>query len=130
MVTDAQLGLTIPAADLVLVGADSILSDLGVVNKTGTYLAALVARAHRRPFYVAADTFKIQATVDSRTCVLESKPGREVWPRHAQSSDNVYFDITPGHLVSGFVTESGILDGPNMAEHVKEWQELLGSLGL
>jgi translation initiation factor 2B subunit (eIF-2B alpha/beta/delta family) len=130
MVTDAQLGLTIPAADLVFVGADSILSDLGVVNKTGTYLAALIARAHHRPFYVAADTFKIQATVDSRTCVLESKPGREVWPRHAQSSDNVYFDITPGHLVSGFLTESGILDGPGMAACVQRWRDLFASLRL
>jgi ribose 1,5-bisphosphate isomerase len=130
MVTDAQLGLTVPAADLVLVGADSVLSDLGVVNKTGTYLAALVARAHLRPFYVAADTFKIQAAVDSRTCVLESKPGSEVWARHAESSDNVYFDITPGRLVSGFLTESGILDGPGMAARVREWQELLASLRL
>ena len=128
MVTDAQLGLTIPAADLVFVGADSILSDLSVVNKAGTYLAALVAKAHHRPFYVAADTFKIQATVDSRTCILESKPGREVWPRHARSSDNVYFDITPGRLVSGFLTESGILDGPGMAARVQGWKELLASL--
>jgi translation initiation factor 2B subunit (eIF-2B alpha/beta/delta family) len=130
MVTDAQLGLAVPAADLILVGADSILSDLGVVNKTGTYLAALAARAHLRPFYVAADTFKIQATVDSPTCVLESKPGSEVWARHAESSDNVYFDITPGQLVSGFLTESGILDGPGMAARVQEWQELLASLRL
>ena len=129
MVTDAQLGLAVPDADLVLVGADSILSDLGVVNKTGTYLAALVARAHHRGFYVAADTFKIQATVASSTGVLESRSGKEVWPRYAGSCDNLYFDITPGHLVSGFVTELGILDGPRMGEQIVTWREVIASLG-
>jgi translation initiation factor 2B subunit (eIF-2B alpha/beta/delta family) len=128
MVTDAQLGLAVARADLVLVGADSILSDLAVVNKAGTYLAALVARAHRRGFYVAADTFKIQATLDSRTCVLESKSGKDVWPRHAESCDNSLFDITPGHLVSGFVTELGILDGPGMARQILNWQQIVASL--
>ena len=128
MVTDAQLGLAVPDADLVLVGADSILSDLGVVNKTGTYLAALVARAHHRGFYVAADTFKIQATVASSTGVLESRSGKEVWPRYAGSCDNLYFDITPGHLVSGFVTELGILDGPRMGEQIVIRRELVASV--
>jgi len=128
MVTDAQLGLAAARADLVLVGADSILSDLAVVNKTGTYLAALAARAHHRGFYVAADTFKIQATVDSHTCVLESKSGKEVWPRYAESCDNIYFDITPGHLVSGFVTDVGTLDGPRMARQIRDWQEIIASL--
>jgi ribose 1,5-bisphosphate isomerase len=129
MVTDAQLGLAVAHADMVLVGADSILSDLAVVNKTGTYLAALVARAHHREFYVAADTFKIQATLVSSTGVLESKSGKEVWPRYAESCDNVYFDITPGHLVSGFVTELGILDLPHMEEQIATWRGIIASLG-
>jgi len=128
MVTDAQLSLAVARADLVLVGADSILSDLAVVNKTGTYLAALAASAHHRGFYVAADTCKIQATLDSDTCILESKSGKEVWPRYAESCDNVYFDITPGQLVSGFVTELGILDGPRMARQILNWQEVITSL--
>jgi len=129
IVTDAQLGLAVARADLVLVGADSILSDLAVVNKTGTYLAALVAKAHHRGFYVAADTFKIQAALVSSTGVLEAKSGKEVWPRYAESCDNVYFDITPGDLVSGFVTELGILDGSRMTKEILHRQEVIASLG-
>ena len=129
MVTDAQLGLVAAHADLVLVGADSVLSDLAVVNKTGTYLAALAARAHQRGFYVAADTFKIQAAPVSPTGLLESRSGKEVWRRHGEACDNIYFDITPGHLVSGFVTELGILDGPRMAREVLNRQEVIASLG-
>ena len=51
MTTDAQMGLVIPEVDLVLVGADAVLRDLSVVNKTGTYLAALAAQAHGRDFF-------------------------------------------------------------------------------
>jgi translation initiation factor 2B subunit (eIF-2B alpha/beta/delta family) len=128
MITDAQMGLAIPNTDLVLVGADTILSDLAVVNKTGTYLSALVAHTHSCDFFVAADTYKINVALDSGNCVLESKSGRELWPQHEKHCDNVYFDITPAKLVSGFVTEEGILDVAGMKPHVQKWQELYREL--
>jgi len=130
MITDAQMGLAIPDADLVLVGADAVLRDLSVVNKTGTYLAALVAHAHGRDFLVAADTYKINVTMDSYNCILESKSGREVWSRQEKHSDNVYFDITPRQLITGFVSEEGILDAAGMKEHVQRWQRLEKDLAL
>jgi translation initiation factor 2B subunit (eIF-2B alpha/beta/delta family) len=124
MITDAQLGLAIPDADLVLVGADAVLRDLSVVNKTGTYMAALVAHAHGRDFLVAADTYKINVTMDSHNCILESKSGGEVWARQEKHCDNVYFDITPSQLITGFVSEAGILDAAGMKEHALRWQQL------
>ena len=130
MITDAQLGLAIPDADLVLVGADAVLRDLSVVNKTGTYLAALVAHTHGRDFLVAADTYKINTTMDSHNCFLESKSGREVWSRQEKHCDNVYFDITPSQLITGFVSEAGILDAAGMKEHAQRWQRLEKDLAL
>jgi len=128
MITDAQMGVAIPEVDLVLVGADTVLGDLAVVNKTGTYLAALVAQAHSRDFFVAADTYKINVTLNSRNCMLESKSGKEVWPRQQEHCSNVYFDITPGELISGFVTEEGILDEAGMKKHIRRWQRLAKDL--
>jgi translation initiation factor eIF-2B subunit delta len=130
MITDAQLGLAIPEADLVLVGADSVLRDLAVINKTGTYLAALVAKHHHRDFFVATDTYKINAAADSSNCVLESKSGREIWPRQESRCENVYFDITPCQYITGFLTEQGILDEEDMRRHVQGWQSLAASLTL
>ena len=130
MITDAQLGLAIQDADLVLVGADAVLRDLSVVNKTGTYLAALVAHAHGRDFLVAADTYKINVTMDANNCILESKSGREVWSRQEKHCDNVYFDITPSQLITGFVSETGILDAAGMREHAQRWQRLEKDLTL
>ena len=128
MITDAQMGLAIPNTDLVLVGADTILADLAVVNKAGTYLSALVAHTHSRDFFVAADTYKINAAVDSGNCMLEAKSGRELWPNHEKHCDNIYFDITPAKLISGFVTEEGILDVAGMKPQVQKWQELYQEL--
>ena len=128
MITDAQMGLAIPNADLVLVGADTILADLGVVNKTGTYLSALVSHTHGRDFFVAADTYKMNVAVDSRNCVLESKSGSELWPQREKHCDNVYFDITPAQFISGFITEKGILDVAGMKPHVQKWKELYQEL--
>ena len=130
MVTDAQLGLAIPTSDLVLVGADTILSDLAVVNKTGTYMAALVSYTHGCDFFVATDTYKINAGVNSHNCLLESKSGKEVWPLQETRCENVYFDITPGKFVTGFVTEEGILDHEGMKSHLNGWSRLAAQLKL
>lgn len=130
MITDAQMGLTILDTDLVLVGADAILGDLAVVNKTGTYLAALVAHTHGRDFFVAADTYKINVAVDSDNCVLESKSGSEVWPQHAKQCDNIYFDVTPAKLVSAFITEEGVLEAAGMKSYVQKWQRLSQGFGM
>ena len=124
MITDGQMGLAIPKVDLVLVGADTILGDLAVINKTGTYLAALVSNTHKRDFFVAADTYKINVAMDSHNCELEAKSGTEVWPRHEKQCDNIYFDLTPAELITGFITEEGLLDLAGMKPHVQRWKEL------
>ena len=124
MITDAQMGLAIPNTDMVLVGADTILADLAVVNKAGTYLSALVSHTHGRDFFVAADTYKINVAVDSGNCVLESKSGSELWPQREKHCDNVYFDITPAKFISGFITEEGIRDVAGMEPYVQKWRRL------
>lgn len=45
--------------DMVLVGAEGVVETGGVINKLGTYQAALAAHAHNTPFYVAAESYKV-----------------------------------------------------------------------
>ena len=130
MTTDAQMGLVIPDVDLVLVGADAVLRDLSVVNKAGTYLAALAAQAHGCDFWVATDTYKINVAMSAGNCVLESKSGGEVWSRRPAHSDNVYFDLTPARLISGWVTEEGMLDAAGMTKHVRRRQRVEKAVSL
>ncbi len=108
-ITDAELGLFSGKATLALVGADTVLADGSVVNKVGTYLLALAARDHGIPFYACCESFK-HVPFHAGSFELDEMPGAELdAPRHANiSARNVFFDITPARLVTGWVTETGV----------------------
>jgi len=44
---------------MVLVGAEGVVENGGVINKLGTYQAAVSAHCHNTPFYVAAESYKV-----------------------------------------------------------------------
>lgn len=109
LITDAQLGLFAARADLALVGADSLLADGAVVNKAGTYLLALAARDCGMPFYVCCESFKRRSPamppIELETMAADEldAPG---WP--GINVENIYFDITPARLISGWIDETGL----------------------
>jgi len=109
LITDAQIGLFAAKADLALVGADALLADGSVVNKAGTCLMALACRAHRIPFYVVCETFK-KCSASQALPELEEMTGDEL--EHGRPPGirvrNIYFDVTPASLVSGWLNETGL----------------------
>lgn len=108
-ITDSQIGIFMKKADVVIVGADALLADRAIVNKAGTYPLALLAQHAQVPFYVCAESFK-QSQFTSSTFEIEEMETDEldlpqlphITPR------NVYFDITPGELITGWVSEHGM----------------------
>ena len=99
----------------VMVGADRITRKF-VANKVGTYLIALAARANQVPFYVAAptSTFDLQ-NERSEVKIEERNPqeithigGKRIVPKGVPAF-NPAFDLTPVELVTGFITERGVL---------------------
>jgi methylthioribose-1-phosphate isomerase len=99
----------------VMVGADRITKKF-VANKVGTYLIALAARANQVPFYVAAptSTFDLQ-NERSEVKIEERNPqeithigGKRIVPKGVPAF-NPAFDLTPVELVTGFITERGVL---------------------
>ncbi len=105
--------------DKVIVGADRVLKTGHVFNKIGTYQVALLANSHDIPFYVAAplSTFDLANTLDS--IVIEERSADEVvkiaGKRIAPKGVRVFnpaFDLTPPNLVTGIITEKGILYPP------------------
>nr|WP_320048846.1 hypothetical protein [uncultured Desulfuromonas sp.] len=107
LITDAQAGVYTAQADLVMVGADSLLSDGAVVNKVGTRLLALAAQRDQCPVYVVAESFK-QRPEAAGALVLEqmdvSELGHDLPDAHMANS---YFDITEPDLISAWVDERG-----------------------
>ena len=58
IIADAAVGVTMGSVDLVIVGAEGVLEDGGIVNKVGTLQIAVLAKAMGKPFYVATESYK------------------------------------------------------------------------
>jgi methylthioribose-1-phosphate isomerase len=110
---DACVGVLVPTCSLVMVGADAISATGHALCKVGTYPTALVAREHRIPFYIAADTLKFDTTtllglpfrVDplTREQVLSGKTYEKT------RVVGEHFDVTPPELVTAIITERGLI---------------------
>ncbi|MFC4358352.1 translation initiation factor 2 [Halobium salinum] len=138
------------APEALLVGADTVLADGSVVNKVGTRALALAAAREGVPVYVAAARDKVapEGAEDGGADGARDAdagadpgivPGQEFGPDAAiyeGDADldvwNPVFDRTPGDLVSGVVTEDGVLDGDDVAavaaDHAElaRWNERVG----
>ncbi|XP_007570922.1 translation initiation factor eIF2B subunit alpha isoform X1 [Poecilia formosa] len=58
VVLDAAVGYVLEKVDLVIVGAEGVVESGGIINKIGTYQMAMCSKAHNKPFYVVAESFK------------------------------------------------------------------------
>jgi methylthioribose-1-phosphate isomerase len=102
---------------LVIVGADRIAANGDTANKIGTYGLALLAQAHGVPFYVAAPSTTFDLTLaNGEQIPIEQRPADEVTRPFgtltAPEGVRVYnpaFDVTPARLISGIITENGII---------------------
>lgn len=111
-ITEAQADIFLPMCQALVVGADCILADGSILNKAGTALLAWAARGHGVPFYVLSETLKISPRAwRGDLALLEEHPGHEVWRAALPnvSVRNFYFDHTPAELLSGIITEQGLL---------------------
>jgi methylthioribose-1-phosphate isomerase len=112
--------------DLVVTGADRVAANGDVANKIGTYSVAVLAREHGIPFYVAAPTTTIDhACPTGESIPIEERAEEEVsytwgWSDRGEfirvrtaapgvRCFNPAFDITPAALISGLITEKGII---------------------
>ena len=104
----------------VVVGADRIAANGDTANKIGTMGVAILARHFQVPFYVAAPLSTIDAaTPDGAGIPIEERPagevtrmgGRRITPEDVPVY-NFAFDVTPAGLISGIITEAGVLRAP------------------
>ncbi|MFP4617562.1 MAG: S-methyl-5-thioribose-1-phosphate isomerase [Spirochaetaceae bacterium] len=106
--------------DLVLTGADRIASNGDTSNKIGTYMLAVSAHYHSVPFYIVAPTSTIDFDIASGEKIpIEEREPSEITrigeaPITPQEMDayNPAFDVTPADLITGIITEKGILYPP------------------
>lgn len=58
IVLDSAMAYVMEKVDMVIVGAEGVVENGGIINKIGTYAVAITAKEHKKPFYVAAESFK------------------------------------------------------------------------
>jgi len=112
LILDSGAAYAMDKADMVLVGAEAVVENGGVVNKLGTYQIALCAKACNRPLYVAAESYKFARLfpLTQKDLPEERRPcdlGPLV-PPHT-NIDNPSRDYTPPSLISLLFTELGVL---------------------
>lgn len=113
--------------DLALVGTDRVTANGDVCNKIGTYLKALAAKDNGVPFYVGAPSPSIDFAVSDGLAEIpiEQRSAAEVMTMTGRTSDgrietvqvipdgspvaNHAFDVTPARLITGLITEHGIV---------------------
>ena len=99
--------------DVVLVGADRIARNGDVANKLGTYPLAIAARRHGVPFYSVAPSSSFDPACASGDAIeIEQRSAAELTAPAGSAVYNPAFDVTPAELITGWVTERGILKPP------------------
>jgi methylthioribose-1-phosphate isomerase len=128
LVTDNMAGHLMQQGevDVILLGADRVAANGDCANKIGTYTLAVLAARHQIPFYVAAPL----STIDLQTATgagipIEERAATEVtgyrdlrWAPEGVTVRNPAFDVTPADLVTGLITERGVMTHPN-AEKIR-----------
>jgi methylthioribose-1-phosphate isomerase len=106
--------------DACIVGSDRVAANGDAANKIGTYGVALLAKAHGIPFYVACplstvdmDTMRgIDIEIEERDPLeVTEVAGKRTTPAGVKAY-NPAFDVTPHELISGMITEKGLLRAP------------------
>jgi len=106
---DAAMGTALGRADAVVTGCDTIARNGDVVNKIGTRLLAMAAEDRGVPFYVAAESFKLDPRAATGEDVpIEERADAEVLedPIDGVEVDNPVFDVTPVARVTRIATEA------------------------
>ena len=97
----------------VIVGADRIAANGDVANKIGTYMLAVLAKAHGVPFYVAAPSSTVDMDTPTGSAIpVEQRDPSEVAAPEGVEVSNPAFDVTPADLVTAIITERGVFTPP------------------
>jgi methylthioribose-1-phosphate isomerase len=118
LIPDTAVGYTMAngLVNRVIVGADRILRTGHLFNKIGTYQVATIAKRHNIPFYVAAPLSTFDLKSNPENVIIEQRKASEVTgvgdKKTAPDGVNVInpaFDMTPPELISGIITENGVV---------------------
>ena len=123
LIDDTATAVHMPSVSILMLGADTVCAD-GVVNGIGSYQLAVVSAAIRVPVYVLCDSLKFDPELTREDADLEDEEPSETFEPSGLPAgvvvNNPRFDFTPLDLVTGIVTEDGVLSTADVVAHLKD----------
>lgn len=126
LISDGMAGhlMATGCIDAVVVGTDRVAANGDVANKIGTYMVAVLAHRHQIPFYVACPLSTIDMSIEHGAQIpIEERDSQEVLgfggvrtAAEGVSIRNPSFDVTPAELVTGLITERGVVLSPDRSK--------------
>lgn len=104
LITDAMAGMFVKNVDAVIIGADAVLRNKNVINKTGSFSLALLCRHYKKPIYVLTSKSKF---LNTNTYKLISEEPRKVWKfKHPKlKTINIPFEEIDKKLITGIISD-------------------------
>ncbi|XP_053728569.1 translation initiation factor eIF-2B subunit alpha isoform X1 [Synchiropus splendidus] len=112
LVLDAAVGYVLEKVDLVIVGAEGVVESGGIINKIGTYQTAVCSKAHNKPFYVVAESFKFVRLYPLNQQDVPDKfkyKADTLQSGHNLAEEHPIIDYTPPSLITLLFTDLGVL---------------------
>ena len=109
--------------DKVIIGCDAISRDGSCVNKVGSFSLALTAFLNKVPVYVATQSLKINEDAKNLKAIkIEEREAREVWEKAPKGLKifNPAFDKVPVELITGYITEFGVVKPKDLMKKIKK----------
>lgn len=135
-IPEGAVGYAMGKVDMVIVGAEGVVENGGVISRLGTYQLAMLAKVTTKPFYVVAEAHKFvrlfplnqydlpieQRIVDFKTDEVEVETDYFAKTRDGSNGVSDAVDFTPPEYISGIITETGVLTPSAVSEElIKIW---------
>ena len=140
-ITEGAVAVSMARISTVIVGAEGVVENGGIISRMGTYQLALLARSASKPFYVVVESHKFvrlypldqgdvgagsAAELDFRTAADEEGDGEEKGVSKGEGNDerksDEAVDFTPPELITALITESGVHTPSAVSEElIKIW---------
>ncbi|ORX95753.1 alpha subunit of the translation initiation factor eif2b [Basidiobolus meristosporus CBS 931.73] len=131
VILDSAVGYIMEKVDAVIVGAEGVVENGGVINQIGTYQLAIVAKTANKPFYVVAESFKfvrlfplnqydlptITPTTLSFDDIDQPKDTDEL-DEAAYVAKNPCVDYTPPEYITLLFTDIGVLTPSGVSDEL------------
>lgn len=126
LIVDSAMRCVMPDVSIAFVGTDTLESDGSVINKIGTHVLAATARDFKAPFYACAETYKfLPSSMIGQRVEIELRPSDEIisaieLPDKVKVFNPVFDRVPPG-LITGIITEVGVINPANSITIIKKY---------